>query len=393
MTIKELKNMDLAQVKTRLAALDAEVEKLGKGEATEEAVAQVNAAAEEKRMLTGRLKDLEDMEKRRKDAQTLAGGAAGVPVEQRYMDGDGMSVIEKRARTLVETGKMELRQLLGTGVLTPTALKQEIGELPAVMSSIVDDVHSFDATGCGVWGFSYRDTDGVAAAVTDGEKVGGTPGTFQKGTVTPSEWGILDEISNQVKKFTPLAYEQSVRNNAYLALRRYAKKEIVKAILGSDLVEKIDTMAIDVNFVRTLVLGFNADEGVAGGAKLYLTKATLQKLGKIRGANEKKALFEIAFTDDNNGRIKDGGLEVAFSILSDLGDASLIQSGAEDVMIYGQMMSVDMPLWGNYEIKTDEGGSYFDRNMMGVRGLQTAGVGVTRLHTVQVINNKAAEAA
>ena len=388
MTIKELMDMNKDAVEARIAELDSKVEELSSGEATEDAVSKVNAYTEEKRMLIDRKKELEELEARNKGADELSGGAPGNPLERRGMGGDNRSPIEKRADELIKTGKMELRQLLSTGVLTPTAVKQEIGELPTVVSSIVDDVHSFDATGCGAWGFAYRDTDSKAAKVTEGSKIGGTAGTFKKGTISPDTWGILDEISNQVKKFTPLAYEQSIRNNAYLALRRYAKNEIVKAIIKSELAEKVEEIAIDENFLRNLVLGFNSDETVAGGAKLYLTKATLQKIGKIRGTSEKKALYEITFKDDNNGVIKEGGLEVAFSITSDLSDETIIESGATDVMIYGQMGAVDMPLWGNYEVSTDEGGDYFQRNMMGIRGLQTAGVGVTRKNAVQVLNNK-----
>ncbi len=389
MKIEELMNMTLGKIQTRIAELDTEVETLNAGEATEEAIARINAAAEERRMLDARKKDLEDLEKRQKGAQQLAGGSASGTLLERGGMGGEESAIEKRAKTLVETGRMEMRQLLSTGTLTPEAAKKEIGELPTVMSSIVDDVNSFELEGNGAWTFAYRKTDSVAADVTEGETIGGTAGSFGTGRIEPSTWGILDEISNQVKKFSPLAYEQSVRNNAYLALRRFAKKKITKAILDSELVDKVETMAIDESFLRTLVLGFNGDESVAGGTKLYLTKATLQKLGKIRGANEKKPLYEITFTDENNGKIKEGGTEVTFSILSDLADTGLIESGAKDVMIYGQMKSVDMPLWGNFEVKTDEGGDYFKRNMMGIRGLQTAGAGVTRLHTIQVINNKA----
>lgn len=391
MKIEELMNMNLGQIQTRIAELDTEVETLNAGEATEEAITRINDAAEERRMLTARKKDLEDMEKRQKGAKQLAGGSAsGISLERGGMDG-AESAVEKRAKALVETGRMEMRQLLSTGTLTPEAAKREIGELPTVMSSIVDDVNSFELEGNGAWTFAYRKTDGVAADVTEGETIGGTAGSFDTGRIEPSTWGILDEISNQVKKFSPLAYEQSVRNNAYLALRRFAKKKITKAILDSELVDKVETMTIDESFLRALVLGFNGDESVAGGTKLYLTKATLQKLGKIRGANEKKPLYEITFTDENNGKIKEGGTEVTFSILSDLADKGLIKSGAADVMIYGQMKSVDMPLWGDFEVKTDEGGDYFKRNMMGIRGVQSAGVGVTKLHTMQVINNKSGE--
>ncbi len=383
MTIKELNEMTPAEIEARIKELDAEVESISAGDATEEAIGEIEARADEKKMLMARKNELDEMEERKADASEVAHGA-GVITEV----SEKMNVIEERAKTLKETGRMEIRQLLAAGTLTPTAVKQEIGELPEVMSSIVDDVNAFSLDGrAGAWAYAYRNEDGKAAKVTDGAKIEGTAGSFEKGEITPETWGILDEISNQVKWFTPLQYEASIRNNSYLALRRYAKRKITETIVSSEMADKNITIAIDEKFLRALVLGFNADESVGGGAKLYLTKSTLAKIGAIRGEQEKKPVFEIEFSDENNGTIKDGGLSVNFSILSDLGDKTITGlESAEDAMIYGQMKSVDMPLWGNYTIETDEGGGYFARNMMGIRGLQAAGVGIVRKHTVQVIN-------
>ncbi|MBP3469776.1 MAG: hypothetical protein J6K26_09710 [Lachnospiraceae bacterium] len=42
-------------------------------------------------------------------------------------------------------------------------------------------------------------------------------------------------------------------------------------------------------------------------------------------------------------------------------------------------------MWDDYEVKTDEGGDYFKRNMIGIRGLQTAGTELCALHGMQVV--------
>lgn len=47
--------------------------------------------------------------------------------------------------------------------------------------------------------------------------------------------------------------------------------------------------------------------------------------------------------------------------------------------------TIKMLLWGDYEITTDQGGEYFQRNMMGVRGLATAGADLTVWHGMQLI--------
>lgn len=272
--------------------------------------------------------------------------------------------------------------LVSSGTLaTPTAVDTEIGALPETISSIIDDVDVIDASGTGSWVFPYKATDAVAAAVTEGQTIGGTGSTYAKVTVNPAEVGVLDEISNQVKKMTPVAYAAAVRNSAYLALRKKVKSNIVAKILASTIAEKRYSVALDKDFVRNVVLNFDADESVASGTKLYICKADLATLGAVRGTNEKKAVFDIEFKDENNGIIKDGGTALNFSICSDL---------TSGTFLYGQPKTVKLLLWDNYEVSTDDGGDYFKRNMIGVRGLQTAGADLCAYHGMQIISTSAA---
>lgn len=289
------------------------------------------------------------------------------------------------AEEFVKTNRMSIplfkegRSLLvSTGNLAkPTAVSTEIGDLPNTISSIVDDVMAIDATGTGTWEFPYKETDVTAADVTESSKIGGTGATFNKVTVNPAEWGVLDEVSNQVQKMTPVAYGTAVQNSAYLALRKEAKVKITNAILNSTLAEKVENLKIDQDYLRNVVLGYDSDESVAGGAKLYINKADLIKIGKVRGTGEKKALFDIKFIDDNNGTITEGGLSVNFSINSTV---------PEGQQIYGQPQNVKFLMWGQYEIKTDDGGDYFKRNMLGIRGLATANAALVVKNGMQIIN-------
>lgn len=277
----------------------------------------------------------------------------------------------------------ENRSLLVSGgkIAAPTNVYTEIGELPDVVSSIVDDVDVIDATGSGSWEFPYKKSEAEAADVTEGSAIGGTASAYDKVTVSGSVWGVLDEISNQVAKISPVAYANAIQKSAYIALRKKARAKIVAAILGSKIAEEKKGIAIDADYLRNVALGFGGDESVGGGTKLYLGKSDLVKIGKVRGTGEKKALFEIAFTDENNGTITEGGLVVPFSVTAGLG---------EGVQIYGQPKSVKLLLWGDYEVKTDEGGDYFKRNMLGIRGLATAGTDLAVYHGMQIIKQASA---
>ena len=351
----------------RLKEIEAAKEELRKelGTATEERLAQIKEEAEIRSQM-----QLEDQLKpgavpeARKEAQT-----------------------ETRAERFVREGRTSMkmfregRAVLSTGQLVkPTGYDTEIGHLSEVVSSIVDDVDVKDATGTGSWEIPYRATDSVAAAVTEGQTVGGTGAVYNKVTINPSVWGVLDEVSAQVAKMTPVAYLADVERSAYLALRREAKAKIAAAILASSLAETKKSVTIDATYIRKVVLGFNADESVGTGTKLYLNKEDLAAIGAVRGTNEKKAVFDIEFTDENNGTIKDGGISVPFSILSNL---------TTGTQLYGQPKSVKLLLWDNYEVKTDEGGDYFKRNAIGVRGLQTAGTDLCVPHGMQIIKQAA----
>ncbi len=265
-------------------------------------------------------------------------------------------------------------------IATPTAAATEIGELPTAISSIVDDVYIIDATGTGSWEFPYRATDAEAADATEGTDIAGTPGTFDKVTIAPEYVGVFDEISNQVKKMSSAGYALSVQNAAYLALRRKAKAIITSAVKASTISENLYSIALDQDFIRTISLGFGGDETLAGGTKLYINKTDLSTLGKIRGTQDKKPVFDISYTDENNGMIKDGGLAVPFSLNSSL---------ATGEQLYGQPQAVKMLMWGDYEVLTDEGGEFFKRNVMAVRGTTTANAGLAVYHGMQVIHQAA----
>ena len=91
---------------------------------------------------------------------------------------------------------------------------------------------------------------------------------------------------------------------------------------------------------------------------------------------------EITFDDETNtsGTIKEGGLAVSFRVLDGL------ETG---IQFFGQPGTIDMPLWGDYAIETDEGGDYFKRKMIGIRGAQIGGADVVAYHGMQIIHQAA----
>ncbi len=355
------KNMErLKEIEARRAEL---TEEANSAEVTETRLAEITTEAESL--------NKEEMEVRAKMALETKNSTPVTTPE-----------VENKADEFVRTGRMtiETRQLLSTGYIAKPTRVGGINGLAAIASDIVDDVHAFVLDGVGTWRAAYKATDAAAAAVTEGSAVAGTASTYNYVDINPAEWGILDEISKQVKKQSPLDYQGAIEESAVIALREYASNAIITGITGSTL-KATATRALNADYLRNTVLGFRPIKG-KGACKLYINQTDLATLGAVRGTNEKRALYEITFSDESNtsGTIKEGGLAVSFRILDKL---------TTGTQLYGQPGAVDMPMWGNYEVSTDEGGDYFKRSMIGIKGTQTAGVALVAKNGMQVITQQA----
>ena len=289
-----------------------------------------------------------------------------------------MNEKETRAKALKETGKMEVRALLASGKIAKPTEVGGINPLASVDNTIVDDVKAVALTGNGTYRVAYKKTDATAADVTEGEKIGGTEDEFGYVDLNPATWGCLSEISNQIMDQTPLNYEAEVENSSLTALRSKAAEKIVAAVKASALAQKV-TYKLDQDYLRNLVLGYDAIDG-KGEAVLYISQADLATLGKVRGTNEKRPLYTIAFDagTTKTGILSEGGLATKFRV------EKRLTTGEQ---LYGQPQNIEMPMWNDYKIETDEGGTYFQRNMIGVRGLQTASADLCAQNGMQIVSN------
>lgn len=230
----------------------------------------------------------------------------------------------------------------------------------AGVSSIIDLVKVVNCEGMGKNRVAYTKTDAAAAAQTEGASAGGTGATFGFVDISAESIAILDAISKQTKKQSPLQYEAKVKEKAMLALRKEAARIVTEKALASELTTTITVAALNESAVRDIVLNYGGDEGVEGAAYLFLNKADLVTLGKVRGTTEKKAVFEIIpdETNPNTGTIKDGGTIVKYCLNKNLTAGTLL---------YGQPKNIELDLFSNYEIAVSED-FYFDKLMDAIRG-------------------------
>lgn len=365
----EIREMNLEQIEARRAEIKAMLESGNE--------CDVNALTTEVDELEQRAKEINEAIEARKALMGRVNAGEGRVIEQEDPE---MNEAEVRAENFVKTGRLETRALLSTGAIAKPTKVGGVNGLAAVADSIVDDVNAIALTGNGAWSVGYKTADAVAADVVDGKKIAGAGAAFATIDITPAEWGVLDEVSKQVAKMTPLAYESAIEQSALVALRVKAADTIVKKVLASGLAVK-KVYKIDADYLKNAALNFRSIAG-KGACVLYLNQADLIALGAVRGTNEKKALFDISFDAGTNtsGTISEGGLAVKFRVLDQL---------TAGTQLYGQPLTIDMPMWDNYTVETDEGGDYFQRNMIGIRGLQTANADLTSVAGMHIISQTA----
>ena len=127
---------------------------------------------------------------------------------------------------------------------------------------------------------------------------------------------------------------------------------------GSAIYATLNVNAVDADLLTDLMFAYGGDEELGGNCRLYLNKKDLLALGKLRGTNEKRRLFDIVpdAGNPNTGTIRDGGVIVPYSISSSLTALSESSPGAADIqaMVYGDPMNSELGRVGDYTVRVAE---------------------------------------
>ena len=272
---------------------------------------------------------------------------------------------EERANEFVKNERMTITNaearamLVSSGkIATPTQVSG-INEINNEVSSIVDMVEIEDCEGMGSDKVAYEFEAPTAGVTSEGEAYSEGETVVDYVEIKPTTITTISDISRQVRKQSPVKYEEKVRKNALLALRKKASAIIVEKILASALNVAQALTAIDETTLRKIALNYGGDENVVGQAVLFLNKADLVAFGDVRGS-DKKPVYEITpdASNPNIGVIQDGGLSVKYCLNSNL---------TVGKMIYGQPAKAKLDLFGNYEVTVSEDFK-FDKGLLTIRG-------------------------
>lgn len=360
-----MKNKRLKEIEKRLAEIKGIVD-------SDESVENIDALnTETDQLLAERNKILENIQNYQQLRQKIADGSIGTSVN--IGGNTDAENFEERAKKFASTKRTSIATtqlraaLVSSGKLaTPTAVSGINDTVGAKHSSIIDLVKIVDCGGMGSNKVAYIDTDADAAAEhTEGSAATAKEATFGYVEITPKTLATYAQISEQAKNQTPLQYEAKVQEQALISLRKAAVKLVISKLKASALNKAVDASVssakkgiLDENTLTDFLLEYGGDESVVGEAVLFLNKKDLRAIGKIRGTQDKKKVYEIVpdGSNPNVGIIKDGGLSVKYCICSELAACVDTAQGSAAIptMFYGNPQCLELDLFTDYQVKVSE---------------------------------------
>lgn len=319
---------------------------------------------------------------------------------------------EKRAKQFAATGRMKIGNkearsvLLSSGKLATPTQVGGINEPGTAYSSIIDMVTVEDMTGIGSYKEAYVDSWQTAGPAVEGTASTPSDPSFKTVAINPFLLDTVTYVSREIRKQSPLQYEEKVRQGALIALRKKVAEWIVSgngtsAIYGINNAVNtesspesmhrelpVDEAKIDEKTLREIVFLYGTEEEVVGDAVLFLNKLDLIAFGDVRGTNEKGAVYEIIpdGSNPNIGVIKDGGLTVKYCLNNSITPLSTATRGTSKIktMIYGNPNCYKLGLFGDYEVNVSEDYK-FAEGLLSIRGEVMVGGNVTHKNGFLVV--------
>ena len=289
------------------------------------------------------------------------------------LQGIGVGEVEARAQRFATEHRMEITTealhrsltLSGGNIAQPSRVSG-INPGQNVVSGIVDMVRVVPADGMGEDSVAYEVSGGQTAATKkdDGSATPESTPNLKIAKIVPTLVTTLSYVSRNIQRTTPLNYQDRVSASALNALRAKTGTMIVTGNPAATIPEPtgilkaaaisagtdLEISSIDETTLRKIALSYGGAKNVEGGGVLLLNKTDLIAFGDVRGTNEKKAVYEIEFSEESTttGTIKDGGLVVKFCIVDDLPALSASGTAAASYcMAYGKPYA----LFGPYSVE------------------------------------------
>lgn len=333
------------------------------------------------------------------DAAEAAAAAAGAgdPANTSSSRSNGADW-NRRCADFQKTGRMRYRALdlitraaatlsSSTGVIGPTGVSGINDAAGSTVSGFIDMITVTDCTGMASYKVAMVDGDPTASAGTEGTVPTQSSTTFKAVELVGKLYSLIDYISKQIRKMSPLNYEAKINERIRKALRAVLSKMVITKILAS---AQNSTLAVKAasgaalftpDLLSKIILSYGGDEGVDGAACLVLPKADLQAFAAVRGKNEYLPVYSIKPDGSNpsTGIIQDNnGLSCRYCLSKDVPALSTatLSGTATKGMFYGNPKCAEMGVWGEVEVTVNEGYK-FGEGLLTILGEVTADAEVT----------------
>ena len=276
------------------------------------------------------------------------------------------------------------------GVIGPTGVSGINDAAGNTVSDFIDLMKITDATGMAAYKVAYMAADAVAGARSEGAAPGESNPTFGAVELKPQLKGVISYISREIRKQSPLQYEQKVNESVRRALRRILSQLAITKIMASTLntthavTGDTGSALFTPNLLSDIILAYGGDEGVDGTAVLVLPKADLKAFAAVRGKNEYLPVYSIVpdAANPSMGVIKDNnGLSCRYCLNANVPSLSTatLSSTATKGLLYGNPQCAEMALWGGVDVNVNDGYK-FGEGLLTVMGEVTADADVTVPH-------------
>ena len=285
------------------------------------------------------------------------------------------------AKALFIPKRTEKSVTLATGTLAqPTGAGTDIRDaLGYGVGAIIDQVYVQDLNGMS----AYLEPYVISEPDAKGAKVTTAAGTARAASddpqlgvakIAPYELTTTSYVDRNISRLTPANYYAKIFAMAMKSMRRSTVGMIfngdgqatndmfgvktAKNMAGSPIYASLDVEEVGPDLLTELMFAYGGDEELGGNCRLYLNKKDLLALGKLRGTNEKRRLFDIVpdAANPNTGTIREGGTIVPYSIASNLTALSGASQGSSAIqtMVYGDPTNYELGLFGPYTVRVDE---------------------------------------
>ena len=406
----------LAGFKTREADLAAQVEAAATDEeiaAAAAAVAEMEAAQKSaQERLDTIISEAEAIKEEIAAAEAAAEAAgAGDPAAAGDEGRAASASFQRRCQEFQRTGHMvyeNARSMVSraavttgsTGIVGPTGVGGINDAAGNTVSGFIDLMKITDTTGMASYKVAYLMEDGEAGARTEGIASEDSNPSFGSVELKPQLKNIVAYISKEIRKQSPMQYEQKVNESVRRSMRRILSKLAITKVMASAL---NTTLAVSgasgaelftPHLLSDIILAYGGDEGVDGAAVLVLPKIDLKAFAAVRGTNEYLPVYSIVpdATNPSMGVIKDNnGLSCRYCLNENVPALSTatLSGTATKGMFFGNPQCAEMALWGGVDVNVNDGYK-FAEGLLTVMGEATADADVTTPNGFVVVSAKSA---